>query len=229
MFGHWMQIETERAKVRLGPIKREDMPRYIAEEAGWGMQSYEVAKYLGRVPSALTLEGEYAWWDKISADTEEVLWGIYVLADSTWKLVGSTSLGFQNAHSHLRATSGYLCFDRAYWAQGIASTAHLGRTLFAFEELGLLAIDSHAAVDNIGSNKALKSVGYVQVGTSYGFLRPVHGQRTDTNDYCLVNPAETSWRYFWDRPADQVPAKFMASRKVASTALGKARQAVTFL
>ncbi len=229
MFGHWMQIDGEKASLRMGPIRREDMSRYIAEEASWGMQSYEVTKYLGRTPGAPTEVGEQAWWERVSDDKEEVIWGVYVADGDDWKLTGSTSLRYMNPAMHTRATSGYLCFDRKFWNIGVASLSHLARTLFAFDELGMLAIDSHALVANTGSNKALQSVGYVKSGTYYGATRPVHGQGSDTNDYTLVNPAEHSWLYFWQRPEAEIPTEFTTARQKTQAALEKARQIVKFL
>lgn len=88
-----------------------------------------------------------------------------------------------------QAESGFSLFDRDHWGKRIASTAHLGRTLFAFRELDLLAIVSAAAAPNTGSRRALQGVGYVQTGItpstwSMGSLS------TTLNTCCPTPPAK---------------------------------------
>lgn len=221
-----MEVAEGDVRLRLGPILREDAHRFVAPGSNLGLQSYEVGRYLG-TGAAPTPQGEEEWWDGASKSPDRLHWGIYVPADADqWRLVGNTTLHFRRPGRE--AESGFLLFDRAYWGQRIASTAHLARTLFAFQELDLLSITSAADVPNVGSNRALLGVGYVRTGVRYG-NNVVDGKPVDTNQYLLVNPAEEAWNYFWRRPAGDVPAEFHESRSRAQAALERAREAVRFL
>jgi RimJ/RimL family protein N-acetyltransferase len=225
-FGHWMEVVDGGVRLRLGPIRREDAHRFVAPEANLGLQSYEVGRYLG-LASVPTEQDEEAWWDGASKSDDRIHWGVYVPEDDeAWKLVGNTTLHVSRRGRE--AQSGFLLFDRAHWRQRIASTAHLARTMYAFLELDLLAIISAADVPNIGSNRALLGVGYVQTGVRYG-NGVVGGKPIDTNQYLLVNPADEAWRFFWRRPDDEIPTAFHDARTRTQSALGRAADAVRFL
>jgi RimJ/RimL family protein N-acetyltransferase len=235
-FGHWMEInETTDAgdvRLRLGPIRRDDAKLFVSADAGFGMQSYEVSRYLGMGPPP-TEEGEIEWWDEQSKNKDILSWGVYVPNDSTdedapeWKLIGSTALFFRQ-HDRRRAESGFMLFRREHWGKRIASTAHLGRTLYAFDELGLIAITSQAFSPNAGSNRALQGIGYVQTGTLY-HEAIVNGKVVDSNVYLMPNPDEVSWRFFWRRPDTEIPQPFLDGRALAQRSMDRARAAVTFL
>ena len=225
-FGPWLEIREESVHLRLGPLRREDARRFVAADAGFGMQSYEVVRYLGG-PMVPTEQGEDEWWDKASKDDNQVNWGVFLpAADDEWKLVGNTSLSLRR--DRRQAESGFVLFDRAHWRQRVASTAHLGRTLFAFGVLDLLAITSSVAAPNVGSNRALAGVGYVQTGTRYS-LGVADGRVVDSIEYLLPNPAEEAWRYFWRRPDAEIPPAFHEGRERTIATLERADRAVTFL
>src|SRR3954447_7894572 len=149
-FGHWMEVIDGDVRLRLGPIRREDVGRYVTADAAYGLQSYEVAKYLG-VRFAMTPQAEEEWWDRASkADNPNLHWGIYVPVEGDeveWSLVGSTTLHL-DTDGRRQAKSGFLLFDRSPGRRRIASVAHLARPWFAFHELDLLAITSNAAEAN---------------------------------------------------------------------------------
>ena len=225
-FGPWMEVREGDVHLRLGPIRRDDAHRFVAADAGFGLQSYEVQRYLGG-PAVPTEQAEEEWWDKASKDEGSFSWGVYLPdGDDAWKLVGNTSLSFRR--DRRQAESGFVLFDRAHWRQRVASTAHLGRTLFAFRALDLLAITSSVAAPNAGSNRALLGVGYVQTGTCYS-LGVVDGKTVDSVEYLLPNPEEESWRFFWRRPDCDIREEFHRGRDRAVETLARAARAVTFL
>lgn len=226
MFGHWMEIKTPKVHVRMGPIRREEMPRFVSADVGFGLQSYMVGRYLGH-DRATTEEAEYAWWDSVIADKTKVVWGIYVQMDGRWTVIGCTSLDLDGFDRN-QACSGFAMVDRQYWRRGIAKTSHLARTLYAFEEMGMWAINSGADTANFGSVKALQSVGYVQTGMRYGG-KMVHGKAHDAMTLLVVNPAPNMWNAFWNRPKAEIPPEFHEARKVTRAALQQAHQFVTFL
>jgi RimJ/RimL family protein N-acetyltransferase len=226
-FGHWMEVVDGDVRLRLGPVRREDAGRYVSAEAGFGLQSYVVTRYLG-LTFAPTPQGEEEWWDRAAkADDPNLHWGIYVPDGDDWALVGSTTLHLRNDPSR-RAESGFLLFDRSLWGRRIASVAHLGRTHVAFHELDLLAVTSNAAEANVGSVRALERVGYVRTGTRYS-ADFVDGRVVDGILFLLPNPNEEAWRYFWRRPDDEIPAAFHEARVRTRAALERAATAVTFL
>jgi hypothetical protein len=112
---------------------------------------------------------------------------------------------------------------RVYWSE-----SSIGRTLFAFRELDLLAIVSGVAAPNTGSRRALQGLGYVQTGITYS-LDVYDGKVLDDVEYLLPNPADEAWRYFWRRPDVDIPDEFHEARKVTLAALQRAHQAVTYL
>jgi RimJ/RimL family protein N-acetyltransferase len=230
-FGHWMEVVDGDVRLRLGPIRREDVGRYVAADAGYGLQSYEVTRYLG-VTFAPTPQGEEEWWDAAAKTDGHLHWGIYLPDDNRedgdgWSLVGTTTLHLP-ADASRQAVSGFLLFDRAHWRQRVATVAHLARTYFAFHELDLLAIRSHVADPNVGSKRALARIGYVQTGTVYSESF-ADGEPVDGIEYLLPNPTEPAWRYFWRRPDDEIPAPFLEARVRTTEALERAASAVTFL
>lgn len=225
-FGHWMEIVEGSVRLRLGPIRREDAATSVSAEAGHGEQSYEVGRYLGG--DAPTPQDQEEWWDKASKDERHLHWGVYVPDDNDqWKLVGVTHLRHLGFNQR-QAESGFVLFDRSHWRQRVASTAHLGRTLYAFNVLDLLSITSGAAAANVGSTRALAGTGYVETGRNYG-IGIVRGRPMDHIQYLLPNPEEEAWRYFWRRPDEEIPSEFHDGRRRARVALERAAAAVTFL
>lgn len=224
-FGPWMEIREGDVHLRLGAIRREDARRFVSPEARFGMQSYEVLRYVRG--SVSTEQSEEEWWDRTSKAEDSMLWGVYVPGGGgEWTLVGTSLLNFKS--NRRQAESGFSLFDRDHWGKRIASTAHLGRTLFAFRELDLLAIVSAAAAPNTGSRRALQGVGYVQTGISYS-LDVFDGKPLDDVEYLLPNPADEAWRYFWRRPDTEIPEEFHEARKLTLAALERAHKAVTYL
>jgi len=225
-FGPWMDIREGDVHLRLGAIRREDARRFVSPEARLGVQSYEVLRYMRGVVQ--TEQSQEEWWDEASKAEKHMYWGVYVPGgEDEWTLVGLTLL--LNFKSDRRqAESGFILFDREHWGKRIASTAHLGRTLYAFRELDLLAIVSGVAAPNTGSSRALQGVGYVQTGISYS-LDVLDGMVLDDVHYLLPNPADEAWRYFWRRPDVDIPEEFHEARKVTLAALQRAQQAVTYL
>lgn len=228
MFGHIMEFDVpqdgaEDLHIRLAPLKREDMPAFVADG---GMQSQIVGRYLGR-NFAPVEEDEYAWFDKQREAADQIGWGVFVRVDDSWLVLGTTGLsGIATNTMFRRATSGYLVFRPDYWAKGIASHCHRARTLYAFEELGLSCIYSGVFEPNHGSAKALEKIGYVRTGINRNegmhagrFLHHVH--------YELINPAPWAWDAWW---GDESPSQqWQEARQRTLTALEWARLNVHFV
>ncbi len=59
-----------------------------------------------------------------------------------------------------------MIYEKEHWGKGIASACHIARTYYAVHVLNLKTIFSAVLSPNIGSFKALRSVGYFQTGYS---------------------------------------------------------------
>ena len=221
MFGPIMRFKVGDLFIEMAPIKREDMPSFI--KSG-GMQKFEVTKYLGQA-IAPVLEDEYEWFDKCRGDATTVCWGIHVVIDEKRKLIGNTSLNGINREVMPYATSGCLIFDQNYWGKGIAKHCHRARTWYGFTQLGLVQIRSAAYDLNIGSQKALESVGYVPVfhERNFGF---VDGRYIGMTSYNVINPLKDQWRMWWH--GDPIPPEYDNALKKAKSALRWAEENISF-
>jgi ribosomal-protein-alanine N-acetyltransferase len=76
---------------------------------------------------------------------------------------------------------------RAYWGRGLATEAGRAFVAFGFRELGLSRIVAGADVNNVGSNRVLKKLGFVWLRTGVGGGRSYH-------DYELRNPSAEGLR-----------------------------------
>jgi RimJ/RimL family protein N-acetyltransferase len=188
-----------------------------------GVQSYEVGRYLN-LPGSQTLAQEQAYLDRSQDDPLSYHWAICVRDDDgEGTPIGTTSL-HRDADRPM-GHSGIVIFDREWWGRGVASSAHLARTLYAYNVLDWLAIRSAVLHGNAGSKKALQKVGYTKVGTSYA-IRMVDGRVVHQDDLLCINPSERSWNYFWGDT--KPPQALVTARTRTAAALQLAEQVVTF-
>lgn len=215
-FGPRLQLEVSVKKdgdsaltILLAPLSSEVMPEFVA---GGGLQSYKVTRYLGSHSTAPVAEDELDWFEKTRKEKDSVVWGVYVLLDKDWKLIGSTSLSsFEHGPLGTQATSGVLIFDPLYWNKGIVSCIHKARTWFAFTQLGIMRIKSAVICGNAASLRALEKSGYVYVYTERNTAF-VDGQWLHQDNLECLNPLDAFWRNWWHGNA--VPKKSREARKV---------------
>jgi RimJ/RimL family protein N-acetyltransferase len=165
VFGKSMMIELNKNSIiELKPFEREEIAN---KRICTMLADYEVSQYLNMVTSP-TIEDEGDWWDKTRRNEKSIVWGIY-LDDS--QLLGVTSLHIISANHS--ASSGFMLFDKRYWRKGLASTSHIARTFYGNHILNLKTIQSSVYSPNVGSWRALKSVGYFETGNIWGatFIR----------------------------------------------------------
>lgn len=159
MFGKRMFVQSKAGLICLKPFLRDE----IASQRVVDMLSdHEVTRYT-LMQFAPTIEGEGKWWDKMVEDEKRFLWGIY-LEDSP--LIGLTEVKI--SQSNHMGTTGFMIFDKKFWRKGVASKAHIARTDFAANQLGLKTITTGVLSPNIGSQKALEYAGYFVTGVSLG-------------------------------------------------------------
>jgi RimJ/RimL family protein N-acetyltransferase len=225
VWGNRILVTTDRNRLLLAPIERKHLTRFINESADWGMQSYEVVKYLGRNISAPSMKDEHEWWDKANAATDLLNWGIYVFERGQEKLVGNTSFSWQPDNAARCYVGGTLIFDRNYWSKGIASSANAATIAFVFNNLDGLSIRSAVLSPNIGSCKPHTNLGFVQVGTDYCISRR-DGSTNHQYNFLMVNPSERSWNFFWGDAG--VPQAFKNARKLTQRTLERAATTAKF-
>ncbi len=217
MFGFRMSVQHRGLRIVLRPYEPHEAAAMVA-----GMQSYQVTRYLA-TRSAQTEASEAAWLKKSEEDPSDTLWAVCLVEDGVERPVGSTSLRADADGKY--GTSGIVLYDREVWGKGIASCAHLARTLYAFRLMDWMAIRSAVAVGNRASQRALEGVGYAKVGMYY-HIGMAEGRVLHNTELLCVNPHERSWNYFW---GDTKPPRVMLkARERAATALQLAERVVTF-
>ena len=221
MFGPIMRFAVGELTIELAPLKRDDMPLFVADGS---MQSHEVTRYLGR-QVAPSEQCEYEWFDKVRAEANTYLWGIYVLEGDERTLIGNTSINGITRDVMSHATTGCMIFRPDYWGKGIAGHCHKARTWYGCTQLNLVQLRSAAYDKNVGSQKALMSVGYVPLYTerNFGF---VDGAFLSATSFGLVNPLQYHWNMWWH--GDMVPPKFRTARTKSVEALEWAEANVSF-
>jgi len=220
-FGPIMQLRVGDLFVELAPIKKEEMGEFVSP----GMQQGSVTKYLNRC-AAPVLEDELEWFERVRAEKDSVIWGIYVLEDDKRTLIGSSGIhDITNAHV-IQAVSGSLIFRKEFWGKGIASSIHKARTWYIFEQLGYDRIKSAVAYGNVASRKALEKSGYAFVFTERN-VTFIDGNLVHQDNLECLNPSELSWQKWWGK--DIPPKQSQEARKKTLETLEWARQNVVLL
>ena len=137
-----------------------------------------------------TVAEELKHFEQVGENSNSFRWMVAVQPEGkTEELVGVTSLDQVAGYKYnRRLTSGILLASRAWWKHGIATATHRLRTWHAFQVQGAYAIESGFLSGNLGSGKALASVGYIQVGRNERWWLK-NGQWRDHILLTCYNPA----------------------------------------
>lgn len=220
-FGPIMQMTVRDLAIELAPISKEHLHFLVSP----GLQQYSTTKYTDI--STPTIEDEVEWYDKVRTDESTVLWGVWdVSVAGKRTLIGTTELADIQHEPLKQAVSGVGIIDKAYWGRSIASTIHLARTWYAFEQLGLVRIKSAVIQGNIASKKALEKSGYFDVSVERNVAFIDGRLRHQDNLECL-NPADWAWDRWWGD--DQPTNVALDARKKTQDALDWAKENVVFL
>ncbi len=214
MFGQSMRIEFDGFGVTLRAPKKAE-----AEALAPVFSSMNVHMYTMRT-FALTPEDESDWYEKVRKDPGSCQWGI--VPDGEDSIVGFT--GFNGIHSiNMSCTSGIIIARTDLHGKGIATRAHLARTMYAADYLNRYTIQSHVRVPNEASFRALERVGYMRTGKHLAdWYR--NGQFMDTYVLSWLHPE----RVQFTRPNGLDDEETKAVER-AQIALHKARETVKFL
>ena len=212
-FGPVMKLTVGELNIELAPLTKEVMGEFVG-----GMQKDSITKYLMR-HNAPTLEDEIEWYDRVRAEKDSLVWGIWAIDGSERILIGNTALIHVTKNHVHQATSGSMIFRKEYWGKGIASHIHMARTWYAFEQLGLHRVMSAVIHGNVASFKALAKSGYepvyVERNTSF-----VDGSLKHQDNLECLNPLDAFWGQWWhgDRPSNRLLAARKRTRQVMAWA-----------
>lgn len=140
-------------KVTLRPFSQADAETFVA----W-LSEPEVTRFiLLRYPP--TLDAEREWFDRMSRDAAEILWGI----EYEGRLVGTSGvhrIDWANGH----AVTGTLIGDREAWGKGVGGESMRLRTRYCFRETTLHKLNSSYLDGNTASGRAQVAAGYREIG-----------------------------------------------------------------
>lgn len=208
-----MEVSHKGTVVKLRAFKRDDVPVLVEHFSSMKVQLYTLGIF------GQPLENELEWYDKNRQDPDSVTWAIVPHGQDT--PIGVTGLHKINSRNN-SCTSGIIIWDSTWWGRGVATAAHLGRTLFAADYLNRWMIRSSAYSQNEASWRAMERVGYTVWGTE-----PVFEERAG-KWLCLQH---TIWLHP-ERVAvlfpDGLPEKYAAGVERATIALETARKEVAF-
>jgi RimJ/RimL family protein N-acetyltransferase len=212
MFGFTMNIKHKEMEILLRAPKKQEMPLLVP-----GFSSQKIQMNTSGT-SARTEEDETEWYEKQRTSQSGITW--FIVPKEFGQPVGVTSLeriDFLGA-----CMSGIIIWDSHWWGKGVATCAHLGRTLYAADYLNRLKIDSCVRVGNPGSFKALERVGYTIWGTEprQAFRQ---GKWLDTYHLIWLHPEKVNLLY-----PEGVPQCFNEGLNKAQIALALAREIVKF-
>ncbi|HCQ31088.1 TPA: hypothetical protein DIU27_01730 [Candidatus Collierbacteria bacterium] len=213
MYGITMKVTHKERKVTLRALCKEDLPELVKHFSSMKIHMYTKGLF------AQTLENEVEWYEKNRKDPDSCVWGIQPQGSDV--VVGVTALHDLSGRNN-SCSSGIIIWDSAWWGKGVASAAHMGRTMFAADYLNCFTIRSSVRVENEASRKALERMGYSIWGTEPVAV-PRAGRWLDTHHLKWIHPNMVEFFF----PAG-LPEKYREGVEKAKIALGTARREVTF-
>lgn len=145
-------------KVRLRPIEREDLPRFVE----W-FSDPEVRRYLGMV-LPFSLAQEERWFDSLQERLEKQELVMLTIETSEGVHIGNVSLtdiNWKDRYAELGITVG----DRDYWDQGYGTDATRAMLRVAFDDLNLHRVFLRVHADNARGIRCYEKAGFQREGT----------------------------------------------------------------
>ena len=213
MFGPRLRVVVDGLGVTLVPIEKKDMDAVIPL-----FSSLVVHQYTQRYAGVVT-EDEHEWWEKMRTDKQQIVWGIK--PDGGEVIVGIT--GIHDIDIFGGCATGIIIADTKWHGKGVATRAHLMRTMYAADHLARLTIRSDVYVPNEASRRALERVGYMVTGKE---LRRGFGKGAYRDSYVLswLHPEKIGVLY-----PEGLPEEYKEGVDRARVALEKARGLVELL
>jgi diamine N-acetyltransferase len=145
-------------KVRLRPIERDDLPRYVE----W-FGDPEVRRHL-LVWLPFSLAQEERWFESLQGRLErqeEVLLAIDTIGGLHIGNVGLHAIDWKNRNAEL----GIIIGEKSYWGQGYGTDAVRMMLNLAFREMNLHRVFLRVDADNTRGIRCYKKVGFQHEGT----------------------------------------------------------------
>jgi RimJ/RimL family protein N-acetyltransferase len=169
-------------RVRLRPIERDDLPRFVAWFADPEVRAH-LALFL-----PLSRAQEERWYESTLAQPqEEQPFAIDArLDEARWQHVGAA--GLQNLQWRNRGTEiGLVVGDRSFWGKGLGTEATALLVRFAFDTLNLHRVALRVYEDNAPARRVYEKVGFVLEGRQRdGDFR--EGRYRDVLLYSILRP-----------------------------------------
>ena len=178
MYGPTIKISTDKLTLTLRAFNKDDISCLVVGFSSLAVQMYTNGLF------AQVYENEVEWYDKTRKSSDVVSWAI--VPEGVEKPIGVTALhGIQSMDGG--CVSGIIIWEKDWWGKGVASSAHLARTVFAADFLNRSIIRSSVRTQNPGSFKALQKVGYTIWGTEPRSVWK-NGQWLDTHHLIWFHP-----------------------------------------
>jgi diamine N-acetyltransferase len=167
-------------RVRLRPIEREDLPRYVA----WFAEAQVRANLALFLP--LSRAQEERWYENVLAQPPEEQPLAVDARGERWQHIGAA--GLQNLQWRTRSTEiGLVIGDRAFWGQGLGTEVTALLVRFAFATLNLHRVALRVYEDNAPARRVYEKVGFVLEGRQRdGDFR--EGRYRDVLVYSILRP-----------------------------------------
>ena len=145
-------------KVRLRPIERGDLPRFVA----W-FNDPEVRRHL-TVWLPFSLAQEERWFERHLEQVENqksVLLAIETIEGEHIGTIGLHAIDWKNRHAEL----GIVIGEKAYWGQGYGTNAILTLLHLCFLEMNLHRVMLRVDADNAQGIRCYEKAGFQKEGT----------------------------------------------------------------
>jgi RimJ/RimL family protein N-acetyltransferase len=146
-------------RIRLRPIERDDLPRFVA----WFADPEVRANLSLFLP--LSRAQEERWYENVLVQPpEEQPFAVDARVEGeSWHHIGAA--GLQNLHWRTRSTEiGLVIGDRAFWRQGLGTEVTAVLVRFAFATLNLHRVALRVYEDNAPARRVYEKVGFVLEG-----------------------------------------------------------------
>lgn len=144
-------------KVRLRPIEREELPRFVE----WFSDS-EVRRYLGMV-LPFSLAQEERWFENLQERLQKQELVMLTIETAEGAHIGNISLmdiNWKDRYAELGITIG----DKDYWNQGYGTDAARTMLRVAFDDLSLHRVFLRVHADNARGIRCYEKVGFQREG-----------------------------------------------------------------
>ncbi len=175
----------QTTRIRLRPIEREDLPRYVA----W-FSDPEVRQYLARY-LPLSMAGEEKWFEEALTrppDEQPLAIDLHT-GEGTWRHIGGA--GYQNIdwrnHS---AEVGIAIGEKTLWNQGLGTEVMETLLSHGFETLNLHRVFLRVFADNRRAQGAYSKAGFVLEGR----MRQAEFREGAYQDVLLYSVLRDEWR-----------------------------------